>query len=116
MKIKLKFTAEQMRYLITFCTHKLSAYDHLLEEIEIINIKNFVRFILKKLISDDHHLTKIRSWSIDINYIFAVKNLLENFDDILDPYMRMIQETIRIQITPQVQIHQSKNITNFSLN
>lgn len=114
MKVKLKFTAEQMRYLITFCTHKLTAYSHLLEDIEIINLKSFVKFILKKLISDDHHLTKVRSWSIDINYIHSVKTLLEYFEESLDPYMMMIQEMIRYQIHPQ--INQSKIITNFSLN
>jgi hypothetical protein len=97
MKVKIKLTVEQFSMLIGYI--KSSDYRGL-NELQILNIRLFLPFALKKLIDlqpQFFHSTKLKSFSIEVNQYTAVMSILTNERNILDPYTLSIFLTLQNQ-------------------
>lgn len=86
MKVKFKLTVEQFSFLLQF-VQKSNYTD--LNELQILNIRLFLPFGLKKLIDLQPQIfnsTKVKSFSIEVNQYIAIMALLTNERHTLDPY------------------------------
>lgn len=105
MKVKVKLSIGQFAALIAFV--KDSTYEGL-DELQILNIRIFIPFALKKLIDckASEYATsfnKQKSYNIDVNQYTAIMALLTIERNNLDPY------NLAIFITLQ---NQNKNLLN----
>ena len=97
MKVKIKLTVEQFAVLLGF-VQKSNYTD--LNELQILNIRLFLPFGLKKLIDFQPqfiHSLKLKSFSIEVNQYTAIMALLTNERNNLDPYTLSIFITLQNQ-------------------
>lgn len=98
MKVKFKISIEQYFQLLTYLQNSVFRG---LTELQILNIREFLRNGLKKLIdlnsSNPYNRTKVKSFSIDVNQYSAILALLTNERNILDPYMLTVFITLQEQ-------------------
>ena len=98
MKVKFKISIEQYFYLLNHLQNNVFTG---LTELQILNIRTFIKNGLKKLIDLQslHPFTryKIKSFSIDVNQYTAIMSLLTNERNILDSYMLVIFITLQDQ-------------------
>jgi hypothetical protein len=107
MKVKIKLTVGQFAALIAFV--KDATYEGL-DELQVLNIRLFLPFGLKKLIDckPSEYATsfnKTKSFSIELNQYTAIMALLTRERNNVDPY------TLAIFITLQ---NQNKNLLNLT--
>jgi hypothetical protein len=106
MKVKIKLTVEQFSFLLQYV--QKSNYTEL-NELQILNIRLFLPFALKKLIDCKpefgFNTIKVKSFSIELNQYTAIMALLTNERHTLDPY------TLSIFITLQ---NQNKNLLHLN--
>lgn len=97
MKVKFKLTVEQFSFLLQF-VQKCNYTD--LNELQILNIRLFLPFGLKKLIDLQPQFlnsTKLKSFSIEVNQYAAIMALLTNERNTLDPFTLSIFLTLQNQ-------------------
>lgn len=96
MKVKIKLTVEQFSFLLQF-VQKSNYTD--LNELQILNIRLFLPFALKKLIDLQAQFlnSKQKSFSIELNQYTAVMALLTNERQNLDPFTLAIFLTLQNQ-------------------
>ena len=98
MKIKIKLTIVQFSELINFIN--ISNYENL-SELQVLNIRLFLSFALKKLIDCKPdfgmNYSKLKSFSIEVNQYAAVMYLLTEERNELDPYMLSLFITLQNQ-------------------
>lgn len=99
MKVKFKVTVEQFSFILRFVYS--STYTDI-TELQILNIRIFKSFAMKKLIDweKDFYLKKPKTISIDINQYTAVMALLMKEQNNLDPLMLSIFISLQNQNRP----------------
>ncbi len=97
MKVKFKLSINQFYELLKHLQN--SVFDGL-TELQILNIRIFVKNGFKKIIdleATTYDLTKIKSFSIDINQYTAIMAHLGNERNKIDPYMLTVFITLQNQ-------------------
>lgn len=97
MKVKFKLSINQFYELLKHLQN--SVFDGL-TELQILNIRIFVKNGFKKIIdleATTYDLTKIKSFSIDINQYTAIMAHLGNERNNIDPYMLTVFITLQNQ-------------------
>lgn len=98
MKVKFKISIEQFFYLLN---HLQNGVFTGLSELQILNIRTFIKNGLKKLIdlqsANPFNNLKVKSFSIDINQYTAIIAHLTNDRNNLDPFMLVVFITLQEQ-------------------
>lgn len=98
MKVKFKLSIEQYFQLLTYLQNSVFTG---LTELQVLNIREFLRNGLKKLIdlnsANPYNKSKVKSFSIDINQYSAILSQLTNERNKLDPFMLTVFITLQDQ-------------------
>jgi hypothetical protein len=98
MKVKFKISIEQFFYLLN---HLQNGVFTGLTELQILNIRTFIKNGLKKLIdlqsAHPFNNSKVKSFSIDVNQYSAIMAHLTNERNTLDPFMLTVWLTLQAQ-------------------
>lgn len=100
MKVKFKLTVDQFQYLLKYFQNcYFDAFT--VTELQILNVRIFVKFGLKKLIdlrmNSPYNTNRLVNYSIDVNQYCAIMSILKNEIEFLDSYMLAIYLTIENQ-------------------
>lgn len=115
MKIKLKLSIEHLKNLIVFANDFLKRYDNsiLFTTLEQLNLKSFIKYGFKKMIDfNNFPREKIKTYSIDVNMIDALKTALTI--DYNNQYLNPLNLALYIDL--QEQMRKQITMLNNSLN